>query len=86
MLLDGHRPRSSEPRPPRRRVALALAVVLPLAVLSVPAASYVTALTAPGSNDWQTTSVEWVRDHGGSPLVDTVENWWYSQNLSLIHI
>ena len=51
-----------------------------MAVLSAPAASYVTALTAPGSADWQTTSVEWVRDHGGGPLVDTVENWWYAHN------
>ena len=81
MLLDEQRPRSpSEPRPPQRRLALGLAVALPLAVLSVPATSYVTALTAPGSTDWQTTSIEWVRDHGGGPLVDTVENWWYAHN------
>ena len=81
MLLDGHRPRSpSDPRRPRRRLAVGLAVALPLAVLSVPATSYVSALTAPGSADWQTTSVEWVRDHGGGPLVDTVENWWYAHN------
>jgi hypothetical protein len=81
MLLDGQRPRSpADPPRPRWRPALALAVALPLAVLSVPAASYVTAVTAPGSTDWQTTSVEWVRDHGGGPLVDTVENWWYAHN------
>ena len=81
MLLDGHRPRSpSDPRPPRRRRPSRLAVAIPVAVLGVPAASYVTALTAPGSADWQTTSVEWVRDHGGGPLVDTVENWWYAHN------
>ena len=81
MLLDGHRHRSpSDPRRPPRRLAVALAVALPVAVLGVPAASYVTALTAPGSTDWQTTSVEWVRDHGGGPVVDTVENWWYAHN------
>ena len=81
MLLDGHRPRSpSDPRRPRRRLAVALAVAVPVAVVSAPAASYVTALTAPGSADWQTTSVEWVRDHGGGPLVDTAENWWYAHN------
>ena len=81
MLLDGHRRRSpSDPRRPRRRLAVALAVAVPVAVLGAPAASYVTALTAPGSADWQTTSVEWVRDHGGGPLVDTVENWWYAHN------
>src|SRR6478672_1132530 len=81
MLLDGHRHRSpSDPRRPRRRLAVALAVAIPVAVLGAPAASYVTALTAPGSADWQTTSVEWVRDHGGGPLVDTVENWWFAHN------
>src|SRR4051794_24563812 len=85
MLLDGHRHRSpSDPRRPRRRlavaVAVAVAVAIPVAVLSAPAVSYVAALTAPGSADWQTTSVEWVRDHGGGSLVDTVENWWYAHN------
>jgi hypothetical protein len=82
MLLDGHRPRSpADPRPPRRRrLTLALAVALPVAVLGIPATSYVTALTAPGSTDWQTTSVEWARDHGGGPVVDAVENWWYAHN------
>src|SRR5689334_14669453 len=81
MLLDGHRPRSaSDPRPPRRWTAVGLAVAIPVAVLSAPAVSYMTVLTAPGSADWQTTSVEWVRDHGGGPLVDAVENWWYAHN------
>jgi len=27
-------------------------------------------------------SVEWLRDHGGSPLVDRIENWYYTANLS----
>jgi hypothetical protein len=82
LLLDGHGPRSpSDSRPPgRRRLALGLAVALPAAVLSIPATSYVTALTAPGATDWQVTSVEWVRDHGGGPVVDAVENWWYAHN------
>ena len=82
MLLDGNRRRSrAAPRPPRRRrPVLGLAIALPVALLGVPATSYVSALTAPGSADWQTTSVEWVRDHGGGPLVDAVENWWYAHN------
>jgi hypothetical protein len=45
-----------------------------MVVLSVPAASYIEALTAPGSADWQTTTAEWVRDHGGGALVDAAEN------------
>src|SRR6185436_8078871 len=82
MLLDGNRRRSrAGPRPHRRRrPVLGMAIALPVALLGVPATSYVSALTAPGSADWQTTSVEWVRDHGGGPLVDAVENWWYARN------
>ena len=64
----------------RRRIAVWIAVLLPVAVLGVPAASYVRALTAPGSTDWQATTVEWVRDHGGGPVVDVAENWWYAHN------
>lgn len=51
-----------------------------LVVLVVPTASYVRALVAPGEADWQVRTVEWVRDHGGGPVVDTVENWWYAHN------
>lgn len=44
-----------------------------------PATSYTQALAAPGGGGWQVQSVEWVRDHGGAPLVNTIENWWYSR-------
>jgi hypothetical protein len=64
----------------RRRSVLWSAVLLPLAVLLVPTVSYVRALAAPGEADWQVRSVEWVRDHGGGPVVDMVENWWYAHN------
>jgi len=82
MLLDERRP--DPPRRPRsrrrRHVALWSAVLVPLTVLGVPAASYVKALTDPGSTDWQVTTVEWLRDHGGGPLVDAAENAWYAHN------
>ena len=62
----------------RRRV---LAVTLAFSVmLLVPGASYAQALTYPGSATWQMRSVEWLRDHGGSPLVDRIENWYYTAN------
>src|SRR5450631_1900383 len=67
---------SPRPRTGRRR---ALALVLALLLL-VPGYSYVQALTYPGSATWQMRSVEWVRDHGGSPLVDRIENWYYTAN------
>jgi hypothetical protein len=72
---------AQRPRRPgsvRRRV---LAVALAFSVmLVVPGASYVQALTYPGSATWQMRSVEWLRDHGGSPLVDRIENWYYTTN------
>lgn len=55
-----------------RRLAAATAVLL-----CVPTVSYVRALTYPGSAGWQVRSVEWVREHGGSGLVDAIENWRY---------
>lgn len=58
----------------RRSVALVVA-----AAFLVAAVSYVRALTYPGNASWSDRSVEWVRDHGGSPVVDAVENWYYSR-------
>src|SRR5690242_2272849 len=82
-MLDEHRPGSSGARRSarrRRQLALGIAVLLPLSVLGVPAASYVRALRAPGSADWQVTAVDWLRDHGGGAVVDAVENVWYEHN------
>jgi hypothetical protein len=42
--------------------------------------SYVRALVYPGQASFSVRSVEWIRDHGGSPLVDAVENWWYTRD------
>jgi hypothetical protein len=41
--------------------------------------SYGAALIYPGQASFSVRSVEWLRDHGGSPLVDAVENWWYTR-------
>lgn len=58
-----------------RLVALVLA-----ALMVIPGVSYAQALTYPGNASWQERSVEWVRDHGGSGVVNTVENWYYTRN------
>jgi len=50
-------------------------------LLAVPGTSYAQALTYPGSAPFSVRSVEWVRDHGGSPVVDAVENFWYSHHV-----
>jgi len=42
--------------------------------------SYVSAITAPGTDSLQAKSVEWVRSHGGSGIVRWVENEWYSHH------
>jgi hypothetical protein len=43
------------------------------------AGSYCAALIYPGEASFSVRSVEWVRDHGGNGLVDSVENWWYTR-------
>jgi hypothetical protein len=72
------------PSPPlrprnRRRWAVGLSALTILRILAWPAASYVLALTYPGQASFLVRTVEWVRDHGGGPVVDVLENWWYSQ-------
>jgi hypothetical protein len=45
-------------QPGRRLIAVGVAVLLPMVALGVPVASYVRAVTAPGSADLQATTVE----------------------------
>jgi hypothetical protein len=63
----------------RRQVALVVVVSLVVAVGGV-GWSYVQALTDPGDASWQVRTVDWVREHGGAPLVNAAENWWYTHN------
>lgn len=74
----------SDPR--RRRVSfrrtLAGALVL---LLLVPVASFARAMLAPGSATWQVRAVTWVRDHGGDPVVNAAENWYYRRQAPPAH-
>ncbi len=63
-----------------RRVVWVLAAVL-VALVATISTSYVRALSYPGNASWSVRTVEWVREHGGSGVVNTVENWRYSHNL-----
>jgi hypothetical protein len=64
----------------RRRLWCSGIAVLVL-VASAPAAiSYGRALTYPGNASFLVRSVEWVRDHGGAPLVNLAENLYYRLN------
>ena len=74
-------PHRHRPTPPGRRpMALRLTVIVGALLVAIVGLSYGQALTSPGSATWQTRSVDWVRGHGGSGLVNLVENIWYSFN------
>jgi hypothetical protein len=60
----------------RRRRWIALGICL---LLVVPAISYVRALLYPGNATFAVRSVEWVRDHGGGKIIDTIETWKFSR-------
>jgi len=56
-------------------------VLLAAAICLVPAAiSWIHALSKPRNIGWNIATVEWVRQHGGNPLVSQVENWYYELN------
>lgn len=56
-------------------------VLLAATICLVPAAvSWIHALTKPRNIGWNIATVEWVRQHGGNPLVSQVENWYYELN------
>ncbi|HEX6456347.1 MAG TPA: phosphodiester glycosidase family protein [Solirubrobacterales bacterium] len=65
------------PRWRRARRVLLIAAVICL----VPAAfSWVHALRRSRNISWNIATVEWVRAHGGNPLVSQIENWYYELN------
>jgi hypothetical protein len=57
-----------------RRVALLAAAIclVPVAV------SYVRTISRPHNVGLGVTSVEWLRSHGGNPIVSQIENWYYT--------
>jgi hypothetical protein len=56
-------------------------ISLCVAVLLIPALySYTIALTGPGSDSLQARTVEWARDHHLGPVVDRLENWYYTKH------
>lgn len=57
------------------------AVLLAATICLVPAAiSWIHALSQPRNIGWNIATVEWVRQHGGNPLVSQIENWYYELN------
>jgi hypothetical protein len=70
----------------RRRIRIrigAIAVGVAL-VLLPPLYSYTSALTGPGSDSLQARTVEWARDNHLGPVVDRLENWYYSRHQAAV--
>jgi hypothetical protein len=65
--------------PAQRRHRQLVVVSVVLVLLAPIGFSIDRALTYPGSASWQLRLVEWTRDHGGAPVVNAVENWYYSR-------
>lgn len=73
------RPRRRTVGGPRRRRLTAAAALVALLVVVPAGISYGRALTYPGNASFSVRSVEWVREHGGAPVVDAIENWYYAR-------
>jgi len=70
-----HRQRTARARWIRRGIVLLVVILL------IPVGwSYVHALQRPGNESVSIRTVEWIRDHGGNGIVNTIERWWYTNN------
>ena len=49
-------------------------------LLILPSVSFAKAMTYPGNASVSVRAVEWVRDHGGAGIVNTVESWYYAHH------
>jgi hypothetical protein len=82
MGITDQRPQRHHRRPRgRRRLARQITALVVARSIGTAALSYTHALTYPGNASWQVRTVEWVRDHGGTGLVNAVENWWFAHNV-----
>lgn len=71
----GKPPRSKKAKWIRRGIAIVVVILLvPVAI------SYVDYVNKPGSDTLSVRTVEWIRDHGGNGVVNTIERWWYTNN------
>jgi hypothetical protein len=59
-----------------RRVVLAACIFC----LAIAAVSWIPAVTGSRNLSLSIASVEWLRSHGGNPIVTQIENWYYTLN------
>ena len=64
----------------RKRWITAGVVAVVLALLVPIGADYVDSLRGPGTDSMSARTVEWMRDHGFGPMVNSIERWWYTNN------
>jgi len=67
-------------RPPLRRRARRVLTVACLFCLAIAALSWLPAVTGSRNLGIGVSSVEWLRSHGGNPIVSQIENWYYQLN------
>jgi hypothetical protein len=77
--VEDRRRREVPPLPLWRRVRRVLMIAAVICLVPV-AVSWVRMLRQPRNVSWSIATVEWVRSHGGNPLVSQVENWYYELN------
>lgn len=80
--VAGHTGNPPLSRPPvkRRRKRLRRALVIFLLLLIYPAVTYVQALTAPGAATFTARTADWARQMGAGPVVNALENWYYTRH------
>jgi len=74
------RPKPFSPGARQRKVAVAVVAVVVATCLGLPMVSLGKSLAAPGAAPWTARSVDWFRDHGGAPIVNGLEDWYYSSH------
>jgi hypothetical protein len=65
----------------RRKLSKIKIAMLTLLVLAAyPSVTYVQALTYPGAATVAARTADWMREMGAGPVVNAVENWWYTRH------
>jgi hypothetical protein len=64
----------------RRKKRLRRVLVVFLILIIYPAVTYVQALTAPGAATFTARSADWARQMGAGPVVNALENWYYTRH------
>jgi hypothetical protein len=64
----------------RAKIIRRVTAVVLVALLVPTVWSYYRSMTSPGTDPVSARSVEWLKDHGMTGVVNDVEHWWYTHN------